>query len=39
MPKIKLKLKLESTASRGAPTSAMLTVASDQLGVKERVPV
>jgi len=39
MPKIRLKLKLESTASRGAPTSAMFTVASNQLGVKARVPV
>jgi hypothetical protein len=39
MPKIKLELKLESTASRGAPTSAMLTLPSDKLGARARVPV
>ena len=39
MPKIKLKLKLHSTASRGAPTSAMLDIPSATLGVKARVPV
>ncbi len=39
MPKIKLKLNLESTASRGAPTSAMLVIPSATLGAKARVPV
>ena len=39
MPKIKLKLKLQSTASRGAPTSAMLVIPSATLGVRARVPV
>lgn len=39
MPKIKLKLKLQSTASRSAPTSAMLVISSATLGVKARVPV
>ncbi|MEK7275893.1 MAG: YdeI/OmpD-associated family protein [Chloroflexota bacterium] len=39
MPKIKLKLNLESTASRGAPTSAMLVIPSATLGMKARVPV
>lgn len=42
MTKLRLRLKLESTAARGAPTSAMITLppeASAQLGTRARVNV